>query len=143
MRSYIRHPSNIPIDFQLEDVVVRGGDYLKNVSHGGLAFKSTSELPVDSVIRIKIPLVKPVFEAIGRVTWCRPDADYFEIGIEFLDEDDRFRARMVEQICHIEQYKKDVFKKEGRRLTAEQAAIEWINKYAIQFPGQNEVSENG
>ena len=142
MRSFIRHPSDIPIDFQLEDVVEQGSDYLKNVSHGGLAFNSRSELPVGTVIRIKIPLVKPVFEAIGRVTWCRPDANYFEIGIEFLDEDDKFRARMVEQICHIEQYKNDVFDKEGRKLTGEEAAVEWITKYALQFPVHDETNEN-
>jgi hypothetical protein len=141
MRSFIRHPSNIPIDFQLEDVVEQGTDYLKNVSHGGLAFNCKSELPVGTVIRIKIPLVKPVFEAIGRVTWCRSDTDCFEIGIEFLDEDDRFRARMVEQICHIEQYKNDVFDREGRKLTGEEAAVEWITKYALQFPGQEGSGE--
>ena len=41
---------------------------------------------------------------------------------------------MVEQICHIEQYKQDVFEKDGRRLSGEQAALEWIEKYATDFP---------
>jgi hypothetical protein len=41
---------------------------------------------------------------------------------------------MVEQVCHIEQYKADVLKKEGRELTGEEAAKEWILKYAKDFP---------
>lgn len=138
MRSFIRHPSNIPIDFQLEELVVEGNEYLKNVSIGGLAFNSRSKLDIGSVIRIKIPLVQPVFQALGRVTWCRPEDGHFEVGIEFLDENDTFRARMVEQICHIEEYKQDVLKKEGRKLSGEEAASEWIQRYAVKFPSSED-----
>ena len=138
MRSFIRHPSNIPIDFQLEELVVEGNEYLKNVSVGGLAFNSKSQIDVGRIIRIKIPLVNPVFQALGRVTWCRPENSHFEVGIEFLDENDTFRARMVEQICHIEEYKQEVLEKEGRTLSGEEAASEWIQRYAIEFPQQKE-----
>jgi hypothetical protein len=134
MRSYIRHPSNVPIDFQLEELVAEGSDYLKNVSQGGLAFHSTVTLEPGTTIRIKIPLVSPVFQAIGKVTWCHPLQDKFEVGIQFLDDDDTFRARMVEQISHIEQYKQEALEKNGRHLTGEQAAVEWIEKYATDFP---------
>jgi hypothetical protein len=51
------------------------------------------------------------------------------VGEHLLD-----RARMVEQVCHIENYKKVVYQAEGRLLTAEEAAMEWISKYASQFP---------
>lgn len=135
MRTFIRHPSDIPIDFQLEDLVVEGNDFLKNVSFGGLSFHSKVELSTGLVIRVKIPLVQPIFQAVGRVTWCHPEANQYEIGVEFLDENDTFRARMVEQICHIEQYKHEVLEKEGRNLNGEEAAIEWIQKYAREFPG--------
>ena len=138
MRSFIRHPSNIPIDFQLEELVVEGNEYLKNVSIGGLAFNSKSKLDIGSVIRIKIPLVQPVFQALGRVTWCRPEDDHFEVGIEFLDENDTFRARMVEQICHIEDYKQEVLRKEGRKLSGEEAASEWIQRCAVKFPSSED-----
>lgn len=142
MRSFIRHPSNIPIDFQLEELVTEGSDYLKNVSEGGLAFRSTVTLEPGTTIRIKIPLVSPVFQAIGKVTWCHPQGDIFEIGIQFLDEDDSYRARMIEQICHIEQYKQEALNKDGRKLSGEQAAVEWIQKYAKSFPGFDTKSED-
>jgi hypothetical protein len=141
MRSFIRHPASIPIDFQLEELVTHGSDYLKNISHGGLAFHSKVPLKPGTIIRVKIPLVKPVFQAIGKVTWCKPEDGNYEIGIAFLDENDVFRARMVEQICHIEQYKQEIWEKEGRRLSAEEAAAEWIAQYANDFPHQQDENE--
>lgn len=138
MRSFIRHPSDVPIDFQLAELVTEGTDFLKNVSHGGLAFNAKIALVPGTTIRIKIPLIQPIFQAIGKVTWCHPENHEFEIGIQFLDENDNFRARMVEQICHIEQYKQEALEKEGRHITGEQAAIEWIEKYATEFPTTDE-----
>jgi hypothetical protein len=135
MRSYIRHPSSVPLDFQLEELVQGRTDYLKNVSQGGLSFYSMVPLEPGSTIHLKIPLIKPIFEALGQVTWCNQEGNRFEIGVRFLDQDDMFRARMVEQICHIEDYKKKVYEQEGRRLTGEEAAKEWISKYAMDFPG--------
>jgi len=142
MRSFIRHPSNIPIDFQLEELVINGDDYLKNVSEGGLAFHSSVTLEPGTTIRIKIPLVSPVFQAVGKVTWCHPVEETFEIGIQFLDDDDSFRARMVEQICHIEQYKQTALDNEGRKLSGEQAAVEWIQKHAADFRKLNADAED-
>ena len=48
-----------------------------------------------------------------------------------------FRARMVEQVCHIEQYRHEILKNEGRKLSSEAAALEWIQKYAPLFPGSD------
>lgn len=134
MRNFIRHPSDIPIDFQLQELVVEGTDFLKNVSNGGLAFDSRLKLNKGAIIRVSIPLINPVFEVLGRVTWCNPCEKRFEVGVEFLEEDNTFLARMVEQICHIEQYKEEILLQEGRKLTSEQAALEWITKFADDFP---------
>ncbi len=41
---------------------------------------------------------------------------------------------MVEQVCQIENYKHEVYRAEGRALTAAEAAREWIGKYAADFP---------
>ncbi len=140
MRNFIRHPSSITIDFNLEELVTEGGEHLKNVSFGGLSFISRHNLTVGAVISIKIPLIQPMFQAVGRVSWCHPENNHFEVGIKFLDKNDMFRARMVEQVCHIEQYRRDVLKKEGRKLSGEEAAMEWIQKYAPQFPGSEETA---
>jgi hypothetical protein len=135
MRSYIRHPSDIPIHVQVATISSQlANQRLTNVSHGGLAFES--EVPIESgtVIQMNIDVVDPGFEAQGVVTHCHEEEDHYIIGLEFISRDDLFVARMVEQICHIEHYKREVAEREGRELTGQQAAKEWIAKYAASFP---------
>jgi hypothetical protein len=71
---------------------------------------------------------------MARVTWCHRSNSHFAIGVEFLDSAEAFRVRMIEQICHIESYQREVEQREGRQLTAEQAAAEWISRHASSFP---------
>ncbi|MEO0444302.1 MAG: hypothetical protein AAFZ92_11295 [Pseudomonadota bacterium] len=58
------------------------------------------------------------------------------MGVNFNSDQEAFSARMVEQACYIEQYKKDVFEAEGRVLSSDEAATEWITRFANQFPAQ-------
>ena len=133
-RRYIRHPSDIPIEFQLAELAVQDREYLNNISYGGLSFRSQHKVPVGAVIAVRIPLVEPEFEARGRVTWCRRHGDQYDVGVEFIDPEEAFHSRMVEQICHIEHYKNEILQREGRQLTGEEAALEWIRRYAASFP---------
>ena len=71
---------------------------------------------------------------VGNVVWCEKKGNAYEIGIEFENSRDAFRLRMIEQICHIEHYRKEVARLEGRELNAQEAAKEWISKYAGDFP---------
>jgi hypothetical protein len=82
---------------------------------------------------VRIPSVSPVFESNARVVWCLADASGYRVGVEFLDADDEFRARMVEQVCHIETYRQQVRESERRDISAEEAALEWIVKFAERF----------
>lgn len=137
MRKYIRHPSDIPIEFDVVDGVQARHETLNNVSLGGLSFQSQSSLPVGRTVTIRVPFVKPAFETRGRVVWCKRRRMGFDIGLELLDKDDAFRTRMVEQVCHIEHYKREIYKTEGRRLSGQEAALEWIGKFAHLFPDFN------
>lgn len=133
-REYIRHPSDIPISVSTEKNPSQLSLELNNVSSGGLAFNSPKPLPVGSVVQIKIRAVKPVFKVKAVVVWCEPKADHYEAGVEFVGDDDAYRVRMVEQVCHIEHYKRHIKATEGRKLSGEKAAAEWIQKYASSFP---------
>jgi hypothetical protein len=134
-RGFIRHPTDIPIRWSLGDIVQPGGEHLRNISEGGLAFDSFHDIPVGASIDIHIPLGRPEVSVKGEVVWCRPTDDgCFEIGVRFIDAGQRFKMRMVEQVCHIEQYKKELLENEGRSLTSEQAAMEWIKRFAKDFP---------
>lgn len=134
-RQYIRHPSDIPIQWRLGDLAAPGSEYLRNISEGGLAFISQHDIPVGALIDIHIPIRHPEVSIRGYVVWCKPyGVSEFEVGVRFTDADTRFRMRMVEQVCHIEHFKKEIFEREGRELTGEQAAMEWIKRYAKDFP---------
>jgi Tfp pilus assembly protein PilZ len=134
-RQYVRHPSDVSIVWSLGDVAVQGTEYLKNVSEGGLAFLSVTEIAQGVVIEINIPAIDPQISLKGVVVWCSPDGgNCYEVGVRFIDESNHFRMRMVEQICHIEHFKKEIFEREGRVLSGEEAALEWITHYAKDFP---------
>ena len=66
------------------------------------------------------------------MVWCREACPGYEAGLEF-SETNEFKARMVAQFCQIEDYRRDVLEKEGRELSSEDAAREWIMRYAADF----------
>ncbi|MEK7759100.1 MAG: PilZ domain-containing protein [Pseudomonadota bacterium] len=133
MRSFIRHPTDIPIEIELEDQPCKH-EPLRNVSRGGLCFMHPQAAPVGSNIVVRIALTSPPFEAACRVTWCQADGNAWQVGVVFLDQDILFRLRMVEQICHIEHYRRTVHESQGRSLSSHEAALEWIERYAEAFP---------
>lgn len=135
MRLFIRHPTDVPIEIQdaPEHGYVRQAT--QDIGFGGLAFISTKAFEPECLIALRIPCLKPAFEvAMARVTWCHSSNSHFAIGVEFLDSAEAFRVRMIEQICHIESYQREVEQREGRHLSAEQAAEEWISRHASSFP---------
>lgn len=134
-RRFIRHPSRLPIRFELQGDLPQRDDRLRNVSEGGLCFATELALDPGLPIRVTIPVFGQQFAIEGTVAWCREAAAGFEVGVHFVSRQDRFSVRMVEQLCYIEDYRMQVEREQGRRLTSEQAAQEWIERFAGQFPG--------
>lgn len=104
-----------------------------DVSVGGLCFHSDQPLAVASRVQLRLPLIDPEFVASGEVVWCRSVVQGFDIGVALSGAQDRYRTRMVEQICHIEAYRRGQAEL-GRQLSGEQAAGEWIERYGAHFP---------
>jgi hypothetical protein len=135
MRQFIRHPSDVPIEIQSapDDGYIRRS--VKNVSFGGLAFSSDAAIEPETIIALRFPYLKPAFEVpAARVAWCQNEGGQYTVGGQFLDSEEAFRVRLVEQICHIENYRREVAQGEGRELTSEEAALEWISRFASSFP---------
>jgi hypothetical protein len=135
MRQFIRHPLDVPIEIRSAP----DGSYIlectQDVSFGGLAFASDAAIEPGRIINLRIPYFRPVFEVTAaRVTWCKTTGSKYAVGVEFLDSAEAFRVRMIEQVCHIESYRREVEQRDGRKLTAEEAAAEWISLYASSFP---------
>jgi hypothetical protein len=135
MRQFIRHPVDIPIEVSVTGHIASEiMPHASDLGSGGLSFHFHQYIEPGTLVSIKIPYTKPAFETDAKVVWCRNRSNGTELGVEFLCADDAFKTRMVEQICHIENYKHAINRNEGRNLTAEEAATEWVNKYAADFP---------
>lgn len=132
MRSYIRHPTSIPIQIcasDNDDSYVR----VRNLSAGGLCFITDQPVKVGEVIEFDIPVAKLDYHGRGVIVWRREQAEKkYEVGVRFTSDDEYFRTRMVEQVCQIEDYRQRLALK-GRRLSSEEAALEWIERYSANF----------
>lgn len=149
MRQFIRHPSDIPIHFQVDEQEAPIAQRVKDVSLGGLCFTTDKPLKPGSPIHIHIPLDYQVakaqtetpqaaktgegFDADGVVAWCRQEGEVYAVGVQFADPSTQFGVRMVEQVCHIEHYRYDL-SQQGRELSSEEAAREWVERFAEEFP---------
>jgi hypothetical protein len=51
-----------------------------------------------------------------------------------MEAEGAFSTRMVEQVQHIEHYRQEVLRVEGRLLDDDSAALEWIERFAAAFP---------
>ena len=127
VRAFIRHATEFPIELVESEAPERQSHpQLRDVSEGGLCCHAPREYTPGESVRVRIPLPDRVFEADGRIAWCQSESSDYRVGIEFLAPEEAFRARMVEQICHIEQYRRAV-RAEGRELSSDEAAQEWMS----------------
>jgi hypothetical protein len=124
MRRHIRHRTDVPIDVTLSQLVRRDRGYLRNISHGGLCFRSPAPIAEGAGIRIEVPVARPVFETQGIVAWCQRSDGGYEVGVRFAGG--RQDPDLVAQVCEVEQYKREVWIRDGRRLTGEEAVAERI-----------------
>ncbi len=132
MRQFIRHPADIEV--VIETGPSEPASRLRDLGLGGLCLHSAAPRAPGSLVQVRLPGIAPDLRLPGRVAWCRRQADGFEIGVAFVGRQTAYRARMVEQIAHIEQYRLDVLVQEGRQLSRREAAEEWIARHAAAFP---------
>ena len=130
-------PIQVSLDWGGEGLEEHSCDKLNNVSLGGLSFLSSQPLPGASQVSVTFPLLDQQHSLTGKVVWNRKQAQGYEIGLQFDDPDQLYCLRMIEQVCHIEHYRREVEIREGRRLNSEEAASEWISRFAGKFPGLN------
>ena len=132
MRNYIRHPTSIPI--YVSSVSHEGTQITaNNLSAGGLSFYTDVPVKVGSIVDLMIPCVSPDYQGEGVIVWRRNQPPQgFEVGVRFANDDEYFRVRMVEQVCQIENYRQELAEV-GRNLTTEEAAMEWIKRFAAHF----------
>lgn len=133
MRQFIRHPTSIPLEFSVDNYQTDMRN-MYNISEGGVSFVCKNKIEVGATIRISIKTLRPAVELVGKVVWNNPlESGEYLVGVKFT-ESEHYRARMVEQVCYIEEYRQKILQEEGRELSSEEAANEWICHYASRFP---------
>jgi hypothetical protein len=103
-RRFYRHPTEIPIEVWQAREADLHLQRLHNVSLGGLAFESEIDLMQGTIIGIRL-LVNPPFTLFGKVVWCRKKMTNFEVGVEFIEQNQSVKEDMVDEVCQIEMYK--------------------------------------
>ncbi len=143
MRKYIRHPSEFPADVHvLEGQQEFHHVQMTNISRGGMSCQLPVPIFQGSSVEISVPAVSDECLGCGEVAWCRPGRGYFQLGVRFSNEETAYRARVVEQLCQIEAYRRKCEAQEGRFLEPDQAAHEWIELYAADFEAQFSADDN-
>ena len=134
-QGYIRHPSEIPTQISLCSRSSFSHNTESSSGNIGVSLYTDHFYAIGTALELRISLTETDFIASGHVSWCIPERDgRFRTGLVFDDPDTAYAVRMIEQVCHIEQYRKEVEQREGRHLSQEDAASEWILRYAKDFP---------
>jgi hypothetical protein len=133
-RRFQRHQAEIPVEISTpEETWSKQVSSTHDISNGGLSFISETPLKIDQIIKLTIRITRPYFEETAKVIWCHANSSGHEIGVQFLNNQAVYGIRMVEQVCHIEQYRKEMKDEFGRELSTQEAALEWISKYAADY----------
>lgn len=132
-RHYFRHPAEIPIILHPIGSSIDLIHFSHDLSEGGLSCDSHYYIDPGSHIEITVKIDIPAIKVIGHVIWCRENKKHYLLGIGFDNSEHAFTMRMVQQACQIECYRRKQ-RSDGRFISADQAAQEWITKYASDFP---------
>ena len=137
-RYYLRHPTEIPIFLNMAEPPQTLKEDCRDYSAGGLSCISDRLIYPGSAVHITISLSHPEQTVSGHVIWCHKHPAGYLMGIGFDDPDQAYSVRMIEQICQIESFRLKQ-QRNGRQLSNEQAAAEWIALHAADFPTHEQL----
>ena len=134
---FIHHPSGFPIEFKRVWFDWRRDlDEELESSSIGLMFESEKYFKPGTRLEITIPLRGDTACFRGQVVLVRQKGDRYEIGLWLQRRADASRARIVEQICHIETYLRERKYRDGPyALNRDRITQEWITEHAGNVPG--------
>ncbi len=132
---FMRHPDNFPIQFKRDWMAsFRSGAQSPEQTSLGLCFESAKYLKPGTVLELSIPLRGETQKFRAHVVLVLQNKHKaYEIGCLMHSQEEAYRARIVEQICHIESYLQN--RHLSRTASNENnAAQEWIENNASAFP---------
>ena len=100
---FIRHPQQFPFEFRrTREWSWTAREQESPQGDLGLSFVSRKYIPTGTKMELSIPLRGIVQKFQGTVVMVRETSQGYDIGLWLASQDDASRARLVEQICHLE-----------------------------------------
>ncbi|MDD5562018.1 MAG: PilZ domain-containing protein [Candidatus Omnitrophica bacterium] len=139
-RHFIRHPLSLPLVYR---VVKQAKDQSRqdlrsetiNVSIGGLLFPAVHPVEPNAMIEIKMPFENKVFNFKAKVVRCvhNSETKLYDIAVSFFRLREAFKAKMIEQIYLISEYRDLLSLQLGKEVSLEEASRKWIKRYSDRF----------
>jgi len=139
-RHFIRHPLALPLVYT---VIEKAKDKLPkelpaetvNVSIGGLLFPAKHAVLAGSMICLQMPFEGKIFNLKGKVVRCvkNPETRLYDIAVCFWRLREAFKAKMIEQIYLISEYRDLLSLQLGKEVSLEDASRKWVKRYSERF----------
>ncbi|NVZ99814.1 PilZ domain-containing protein [Pseudomonas gingeri] len=133
MVRFLPHPVDVPVKLTLLEHSCISRHRLRTLSLGGIACPSPRAWRHGSALEMCIPSLGEAACYSGYVAWCLKRKHAFLVGIAFVDEQTLFGARMSEQLCQIERYRKVREQQNAQPQNIEAIAQEWVQQHANDF----------
>lgn len=130
---FVAHPKDLPFEITLIEDQAFPPSIGERAGFVGITCLASQCFETGCSVRVTLEEIDPNFCVTGRVAWCDQEVGEYRIAIEFPIKDECYCVRMIEQLSQIEHYRRQE-KTHGRRLNYNEAAAEWIQKFAATFP---------
>ena len=127
----IGHPFDQPIKTRCISSPPQKNQF-EALSGNGIRIQNTENLPSGTPVEVCTRIQDKELCYRGIILPVSED-DASDALVVFEDNEEAFKARMTEQLCHIASYQKQQLQA-GRKLSDQEAACEWIEKYSPMFP---------
>ena len=139
-RHFIRHPLSLPLVYKIiksrkdQDQPGLRSETL-DVSMGGLLFPSKNPVKLNSLIEIEMPFENKVFNFKAKVVRCinNSETKLYDVAVCFFRLREAFKAKMIEQIYLISEYRDLLSLQAGKEISLEEASRKWIKRYSKRF----------
>ena len=134
-RAFYRHPIRVPVELHLDSKRSTIPSKSFDLSLGGLSFLWRDKLPKGHFLSIEIPVKEKLFQVKAKIVYSREDrkSGRYKTGVLFCDTPSAFRAKLAEEALEILEYRKQISEDLGRDVSEEEAAEQWVEKYASTF----------
>jgi len=136
-RHFIRHSISYPLECEVIADEKKQNERTKtgNISEGGLLFLSVFEIPVNAKVVLKLPFKDKIYTIRAKVVHVKKDDDstLYSVGVCFYDLSEAFKAKLIEQLYLIDEYRHLRSIELGYEISFEEASKDWIRKYSKHF----------